>query len=87
MEADGKHIQHYSLDPSVDSFELASDSKLFVPEPDNKRILVIDLQTGSVKSFPFHFPKFNNYQMFKFRESGFICLYEKSGKHIIDIKG
>ena len=80
MEADGKHIQHYSLDPSVDSFELASDSKLFVPEPDNKRILVIDLQTGSVKSFPFHFPKFNYYYwMLKFRESGFICMYQSPG--------
>ena len=32
MEEDGKHIQQYSLDSFVGSFELVSDSKLFAPE-------------------------------------------------------
>ena len=95
-KADGKDIKLYSIDPYVNSFELVSDSKIFVPEPKNKRILIIDLLKESVKSFPFHFPQVNqygmfelpkfNYRMFKFRESGFICLYKSSETHFYEYK-
>ena len=77
-EADGTEIRVYPLNHYTYWFELVNESKIFIPFKFSGNAMVIDLLTGSSKSFPLPMIEKHSFELLRFIQSGLICLRQLS---------